>query len=227
MPNKSSKKVSFRKSRKRVHRRTPEPVQRYKLRERLHPVSQNRQLDTPIVFNHKAKRDGIQHGTDTAFGHFFEHERGTPFVPHRKIHGRPVDKETAEPAPTDRRGHYQETPVAIGAVGCVRFHELMLGVSGKQLSKCNLSKITIDCDSSVFTRLWTSARSRKGLQSAQKRSRGLSPAVVFPHRDEVVGKQLVSLWVGLYLKRHRGIYETDISLAAGPGKEDIFQRSAV
>ena len=39
----------------------------------------------------------------------------------------------------------------LGQSGAVRFHEFMLGVAGKQLSKCNLSKITIDCDSSVFT----------------------------------------------------------------------------
>lgn len=104
MQNKSSKKVSFRIGK--VEKEfTEERLSLYSgisSRERLHPVSQNRQFDTPIVFNHTAKCDGVQHGTDTAFGHFFEHEWGTPFVPHRKIHVRPVDKETAKFAPTDR-----------------------------------------------------------------------------------------------------------------------------
>ena len=67
----------------------------------------------------------------------------------------------------------------LGQAGAVRFHEFMLGVAGKQLSKCNLSKITIDCDSSVFTVYGHQQGAEKGYNPHKKGAASYHPLLCF------------------------------------------------
>ena len=67
----------------------------------------------------------------------------------------------------------------LGQSGAVRFHEFMLGVAGKQLSKCNLSKITIDCDSSVFTVYGHQQGAEKGYNPHKKGAASHHPLLCF------------------------------------------------
>ncbi len=67
----------------------------------------------------------------------------------------------------------------LGERGARSLHELLLGFTGMQVSRCGLSRLTLDCDSSTFTVYGNQQGAEVGYNSHKKGSKSYHPILCF------------------------------------------------
>lgn len=79
----------------------------------------------------------------------------------------------------------------LGERGARSLHELLLGFTGMQVSRCGLSRLTLDCDSSTFTVYGNQQGAEVGYNSHKKGSKSYHPILCFVTEM----KLLVNSWL--------------------------------
>jgi hypothetical protein len=79
----------------------------------------------------------------------------------------------------------------LGERGARSLHELLLDFTGMQVSRCGLSRLTLDCDSSTFTVYGNQQGAEVGYNSHKKGSKSYHPILCFVTEM----KLLVNSWL--------------------------------